>query len=169
MGYEKPSTKLIFYKAVFLAQWKFLIHTIFQCMSAKRTAWNEFSSSMALAVICLATGRKFNFSKYIFDSLVRNVDSSSKFYMCLRFLQLMISAQVGDISSHTTKYSSPVLTQKTADVVAEDVAEPTPPSPTPTTTPPPPQELLSTAQVAPTLPLSPIAKPSSPPLQHQPS
>nr|GEV73262.1 hypothetical protein [Tanacetum cinerariifolium] len=27
------------------------------------------------------TGRKFNFSKYIFDSFVRNVDSSSKFYM----------------------------------------------------------------------------------------
>nr|GEZ05175.1 hypothetical protein [Tanacetum cinerariifolium] len=26
-------------------------------------------------------GRKFNFSKYIFESLVRNVDSSSKFYM----------------------------------------------------------------------------------------
>nr|GEX88020.1 putative ribonuclease H-like domain-containing protein [Tanacetum cinerariifolium] len=35
----------------------------------KRTAWNEFSSSMASAVICLATGRKFNFLKYIFDSL----------------------------------------------------------------------------------------------------
>nr|GEX83675.1 hypothetical protein [Tanacetum cinerariifolium] len=28
-----------------------------QCMSAKRTAWNEFSSSMASTVICLATGR----------------------------------------------------------------------------------------------------------------
>nr|GEU63139.1 putative ribonuclease H-like domain-containing protein [Tanacetum cinerariifolium] len=27
-----------------------------KCMSAKRTAWNEFSSSMASAVICLATG-----------------------------------------------------------------------------------------------------------------
>nr|GEW28786.1 hypothetical protein [Tanacetum cinerariifolium] len=56
MGYEKPSTKLRFYKAFFSAQWKFLIHTILQYMSAKRTAWNEFSSSMALAVICLATG-----------------------------------------------------------------------------------------------------------------
>nr|GEX80440.1 putative reverse transcriptase domain-containing protein [Tanacetum cinerariifolium] len=56
MGYEKPSTKLTFYKAFFSAQWKFLIHTILQCMSAKRTAWNEFSSSMASAVICLATG-----------------------------------------------------------------------------------------------------------------
>nr|GFC11869.1 hypothetical protein [Tanacetum cinerariifolium] len=44
-------------------------------LSAKRTAWNEFSCSMASAVICLTTGRKFNFSKYIFDSMVRNVDS----------------------------------------------------------------------------------------------
>nr|GEX50483.1 ribonuclease H-like domain-containing protein [Tanacetum cinerariifolium] len=57
-------------------------------------------------------GRKFNFSKYIFDSLVRNVDSSTKFYMYPRFLQLMIRAQVGDLSLHSTKYSSPALTQK---------------------------------------------------------
>nr|GEW28963.1 hypothetical protein [Tanacetum cinerariifolium] len=112
MGYEKPSTKLTFYKAFFSPQWKFLIHTILQCMSAKRTAWNEYSSSMASAVICLATGRKFNFSMYIFNSLVRNVDSSSKFYMYLRFLQLMIAAQVGDLTSHTTKYTSPALAQK---------------------------------------------------------
>nr|GEV15425.1 hypothetical protein [Tanacetum cinerariifolium] len=161
-GYEKPSTKLTFYKAFLLAQWKFLIHTILQFMSAKRTSWNEFSSSMASAVICLSTvdekvrievfvvdlkvsavrlivtafmsakrtswnefsssmasaviclstGRKFIFSKYIFDSLVRNVDSSSKFYMYPRFLKLMIRAQFGDLSSYTTKYSSPVLTQK---------------------------------------------------------
>nr|GEX51925.1 hypothetical protein [Tanacetum cinerariifolium] len=81
-------------------------------MSAKRTSWNEFSSSMASAVICLSTGRKLNFSKYIFDSLVRNVDSSTKFYMYPRFLQLMIRAQVGDLSLHTTKYSSPALTHK---------------------------------------------------------
>nr|GEW03943.1 uncharacterized mitochondrial protein AtMg00810-like [Tanacetum cinerariifolium] len=56
MGYDKPSTKLTFYKAFFLAQWKFLIHNFLQCMSVKRIAWNEFSSFMASAVICLATG-----------------------------------------------------------------------------------------------------------------
>nr|GEX04992.1 xylulose kinase-1 [Tanacetum cinerariifolium] len=28
MRYKKPSTKLTFYKAFFLSQWKFLIHTI---------------------------------------------------------------------------------------------------------------------------------------------
>nr|GEY33465.1 hypothetical protein [Tanacetum cinerariifolium] len=73
MGYEKPSTKLMFYKAFFSSQWKFFIHTILQSISSKRTSWNEFSSSMASTVICLSTG---------------------------------------DLSSHTTKYTSPALTQK---------------------------------------------------------
>ncbi|GJT65591.1 hypothetical protein Tco_1017071 [Tanacetum coccineum] len=51
MGYEKLSQKLTFYKAFFSPQWKFLIHTILQCLSAKTTAWNEFSSTMASAII----------------------------------------------------------------------------------------------------------------------
>ncbi|GKA63104.1 hypothetical protein Tco_0762710 [Tanacetum coccineum] len=69
MGYEKPSQKLTFYKAFFSPQWKFLIHTILQCLSAKSTYWNEFSSTMASAIICLATNQKFNLSKYIFDAM----------------------------------------------------------------------------------------------------
>nr|GEV56595.1 ribonuclease H-like domain, reverse transcriptase, RNA-dependent DNA polymerase [Tanacetum cinerariifolium] len=55
IGYEKPSTKLMFYKTFFSSQWKFLIHIILQCISAKRTSWNEFSSSMAFVVICLSS------------------------------------------------------------------------------------------------------------------
>nr|GEZ78400.1 hypothetical protein [Tanacetum cinerariifolium] len=112
MGYEKPSTKLTFYKAFFSSQWKFLIHTILQSLGAKRTSWNEFSTAMASAVICVSKGQRFNFSRYIFDSLVRNVDSSSKFYMYPRFIQLIIQAQVVDLSSHTTRFISPALTQK---------------------------------------------------------
>nr|GEV33592.1 hypothetical protein [Tanacetum cinerariifolium] len=83
-----------------------------KCMSENRTAWNEFSSSMASAVSCLTTSRKFIFSKYIFDSMVRNVDSPLKFLMYPQFLQLMINAQVADLLSHNTKYTSPALTQK---------------------------------------------------------
>nr|GEZ02514.1 putative ribonuclease H-like domain-containing protein [Tanacetum cinerariifolium] len=112
MDYEKPSTKLTFYKAFFSSQWKFLIYMILQSMSAKRTSWNEFSSAMASAVICLAIGCTFNFLKYIFESLVRNVDSSSKFYMYPRFIILIIHNQLGDLSTHSTKYTSPALTQK---------------------------------------------------------
>nr|GEX28863.1 hypothetical protein [Tanacetum cinerariifolium] len=63
MGHEKPSTKLTFYKAFFSSQWKFLIHTILQSLSAKRTSWNEFSTAIDSAVICLSKGQRFNFSK----------------------------------------------------------------------------------------------------------
>nr|GEU68533.1 ribonuclease H-like domain-containing protein [Tanacetum cinerariifolium] len=52
MGYEKLSEKLTFYKDFFSPQWKFLIHTILQCLSAKTTSGNEFSSTMASAIIC---------------------------------------------------------------------------------------------------------------------
>nr|GEZ27156.1 RNA-directed DNA polymerase, eukaryota, reverse transcriptase zinc-binding domain protein [Tanacetum cinerariifolium] len=122
---------------------------IFTELSRMGTSWNEFSSSMALAFICLST--------------------------------------VGDLSSHSTKYSSPALTQKVfanmrsvekgfsgvdtplfegmivahhdddvaaegaASVIVDDVSaavdEPSIPSPTPTTQPPPPsQDLPSTSQ-----------------------
>nr|GEX94722.1 hypothetical protein [Tanacetum cinerariifolium] len=110
--YEKPPSKLTFYKAFFSAQWKFLIHTLVQCLSAMRTAWNDFSCFMASIVICLAIGRKFNFSKYIFDSMVRNVNSPSKFLMYPCFLQVLIDNEVDDRTTHNTRYTSYALTQK---------------------------------------------------------
>ncbi|GJU55545.1 putative ribonuclease H-like domain-containing protein [Tanacetum coccineum] len=55
MGYENLTQKLTNYKAYFSSQWKFLIHTILQCLSAKTTVWNEFSSTMVSAIIYLAT------------------------------------------------------------------------------------------------------------------
>ncbi|GJR37592.1 ribonuclease H-like domain-containing protein [Tanacetum coccineum] len=78
MVYEKISQKLTFYKALFSPQWKFLIHTILQCLTSKTTAWNEFSSTMASAIICLATNQKFNFSKYIFESMVKNLNNADQ-------------------------------------------------------------------------------------------
>nr|GFA42432.1 hypothetical protein [Tanacetum cinerariifolium] len=46
--------KIVISEAFFSSQWKFLIHTILQSLSAKRTSWNEFSTAMASAVICLS-------------------------------------------------------------------------------------------------------------------
>ncbi|GKE15918.1 hypothetical protein Tco_1423495 [Tanacetum coccineum] len=51
--------------------------TIFEELArigAKSTAWNEFSSTMASLIICLATNQKFNMSKYIFDAMVKHLD-----------------------------------------------------------------------------------------------
>ncbi|GJW04283.1 putative ribonuclease H-like domain-containing protein [Tanacetum coccineum] len=79
---------------------------------AKTTAWNEFSSTLASAIICLATNQKFNFSKYIFDSMVKNVDNVNKFLMYLRFVQVFVNQQVGDISNHKRIYVTPSHTKK---------------------------------------------------------
>nr|GEW57974.1 hypothetical protein [Tanacetum cinerariifolium] len=177
MGYEKPSTKLTFYKAFFSSQW----------------------------------------------NLVRNVDSTTKFYMYPCFLQLIVRKQVGDISTHTTKYASPALTQKLFEnmrrvekgffgvetllfegmLVEQEIAEEgdadehveevntsdaaegddsaahgevstiaeeqSIPSPTPPTLPPqPPQDIPLTSHVQQTPPQSPQVQPPSPRNQHLP-
>ncbi|GJX62945.1 hypothetical protein Tco_0295845 [Tanacetum coccineum] len=113
MGYEKISQKLTFYKAFFSPQWKFLIHTILQCLSSKTTAWNEFSSTMASAIICLATNQKFNFSKYIFESMVKNLDNvSGNFLMYPRFVQVFVNQQLEGMPTHKRIYIAPSHTKK---------------------------------------------------------
>ncbi|GJV22928.1 hypothetical protein Tco_1375623 [Tanacetum coccineum] len=112
MGYENLTQKLTFYKAYFSSQWKFLIHTILQCLSAKTTAWNEFSSTMASVIICLATNQKFNFSKYIFDNMMKNLEGGVKFLMYPRFVQVFLDKQVEGISKHKGIYVTPSHTKK---------------------------------------------------------
>nr|GEW71768.1 synaptobrevin, longin-like domain protein [Tanacetum cinerariifolium] len=83
MGYNiLPNQKFTFQKGQYSHQLKFLIHTIIQCLSPKSTGFNEFSSNIATAVVCLATNRVYNFSKMIFDGMVRNVNNKGlKFLM----------------------------------------------------------------------------------------
>nr|GEV80920.1 hypothetical protein [Tanacetum cinerariifolium] len=92
MSYEKPSTKLTFYKAFFLSQWKFLIHTILLSVSAKRTSWNEFSSAKAYAVICLSTGEireqgdaKEQVQDDIDDAAAQGADTAAEGYTHLEY------------------------------------------------------------------------------------
>ncbi|GJY01218.1 hypothetical protein Tco_0359370 [Tanacetum coccineum] len=94
MRNENLTQKLTFYKDFFSPQWKFHIHIILQCLSAKTTAWNEFSSIMASAIICLATNQKFNFSKYIFDNMVKNLEGGVKFLMYPRVTPLFKTMMV---------------------------------------------------------------------------
>ncbi|GKB29206.1 hypothetical protein Tco_0868607 [Tanacetum coccineum] len=108
MRYEKLSQKLTFYKAFFYPQWKFLIHTF-----CNTTAWNEFSSTMAYAIICLATNQKFNFSKYIFENMVKNLENvSDKFLMYPRFMQVFLNKQMEGMTSHNRIYVTPSHTKK---------------------------------------------------------
>nr|GEV12769.1 putative ribonuclease H-like domain-containing protein [Tanacetum cinerariifolium] len=64
--------KFIFFKNKFSPQWKFLIHTLIHCLSPKSGSWNQFSSNIAIALIFLSTGRKYNFSNMIFNGMCHN-------------------------------------------------------------------------------------------------
>ncbi|GJR42451.1 hypothetical protein Tco_1310554, partial [Tanacetum coccineum] len=113
MGYEKISQQLTFYKAFFSPQWKFLIYTVLQCLSPKTTAWNEFSSTIASAIICLATNQKLNFSKFIFESKIRNLENvSGKFFMYPRFVQVFLDKQLDWMSTYNGIYIAPSHTKK---------------------------------------------------------
>ncbi|GKB43001.1 putative ribonuclease H-like domain-containing protein, partial [Tanacetum coccineum] len=81
-------------------------------ISLKSTAWNEFGTNIASAIICLATNQKFNFSKLIFDGMMRNLDSYKKILMYPRFLQLFLNKQIGNLSEVNVVYDTPSHTKK---------------------------------------------------------
>nr|GEU64479.1 hypothetical protein [Tanacetum cinerariifolium] len=99
-----------------------------ECMSAKRTSWNEFSSSMASAVICLSTDQEAD-EKGDADEHVKEVTAGD-------------DAHRDDSAAHG---EVPTVTQKPSI--------PSPTSPTPPLQPP--QDLPSTSQVQQTPPQSP--------------
>nr|GEX14757.1 copia protein [Tanacetum cinerariifolium] len=136
MGYEKPSTMLTFYKTLFSSQWKFLIHIILQCMSVKGTSWNEFSSSMASAVICLSTGKGFSgVETPLFEGMIvdQQVDEGDD--------------EVNDEGVPAAGVVAKGVVSAADDVVPTDVEEPSIPFPTlPTPPPQPSQDQPSTSQ-----------------------
>ncbi|GJZ01869.1 hypothetical protein Tco_0519830 [Tanacetum coccineum] len=88
------------------------IFTELERIGAKTTAWNEFSSIMASVIICLATNQKFNFSKYIFDNMVKNLEGGVKFLMYPRFVQVFLDKQVEGMTKHKEIYVTPSHTKK---------------------------------------------------------
>ncbi|GJY15660.1 putative ribonuclease H-like domain-containing protein [Tanacetum coccineum] len=68
--------------------------------------------TMASAIICLANNQKFNFSKYIFENLMKNLDSAVKFLMYLRFMQVFLDNSTEGMMNHNKIYIAPSHTKK---------------------------------------------------------
>ncbi|GJV07935.1 putative ribonuclease H-like domain-containing protein [Tanacetum coccineum] len=97
-----------FWKSFFTPQWRYLVHHLLHCISSKSGGWDQFSSNIATALICLSTGRVYNFSKLIFDGMVANLKSKTKFLMYPRFLQLILDIQ----TENKHPYLAVTLTKK---------------------------------------------------------
>ncbi|GJT51758.1 hypothetical protein Tco_0977915 [Tanacetum coccineum] len=78
----------------------------------KKTAWEQFSSNIATVVICLATNRKYNFSRMIFEHMVSNISSPHKFLMYPRFIQICLDMQRKQLQQHSRTYLVPSLSIK---------------------------------------------------------
>ncbi|GKA21969.1 putative ribonuclease H-like domain-containing protein [Tanacetum coccineum] len=76
--------------------------------SSKSGGWDQFGSNIATALICLSTDRVYNFSKLIFDGMVANLKSKTKFLMYPRFLQLILDIQ----TENKHPYLAVTLTKK---------------------------------------------------------
>jgi hypothetical protein len=115
MGYEGNYRILTFQKALLSPQWKYFVHILQTCISKKRSTWNEFNVTIATALICLATGRTFNFSKMIFNDMIVNLNSSlqNKFLMYPRFIQRILDQSLGDFGQRGKLLALPPLTKKT--------------------------------------------------------
>ncbi|GKD60220.1 hypothetical protein Tco_1297729 [Tanacetum coccineum] len=68
--------------------------------------------TMASAIIYLATNQKFNFSKYIFDNMMKNLEGGVKFLMYPKFVQVFLDKQVEGMSTHKGIYVTPSYTKK---------------------------------------------------------
>ncbi|GJY21516.1 putative ribonuclease H-like domain-containing protein [Tanacetum coccineum] len=107
MGYPTDGS-FTFWKSFFTPQWRFFVHHILHCISPKSGGWDQFGSNIATALICLSTGRVYNFSKLIFDGMVANLKSKTKFLMYPRFLQMILEIQ----TENKHPYLAVALTKK---------------------------------------------------------
>ncbi|GJW84562.1 hypothetical protein Tco_0157707 [Tanacetum coccineum] len=85
------------------------LSTYSHCLSPKKTAWEQFSSNIATVVICLATNRRYNFSRMIFEHMVSNISSPHKFLMYPKFIQICLDMQRNQLQQHSRTYHVPLL------------------------------------------------------------
>ncbi|GJS69228.1 hypothetical protein Tco_0702069 [Tanacetum coccineum] len=191
IGYPTDGT-FTFWKSFFTPQWRYLVHHLLHCISSKSGGWDQFGSNIATALICLSTGRVYNFSKLIFDGMMANLKNKKKFLMYPRFLQIILNIQTENkhpylavsltkkifgnmkrgfqgaprplLPSMLLVATNPIAGQEHA-AQAQSQPSPTPP-PIPTSTSPPPPIPSPTPPPIPTStsPPPPIPSPTPPPI-----
>nr|GFB06866.1 hypothetical protein [Tanacetum cinerariifolium] len=141
-----------------------------KCMSAKRTSWKEFSSSMASAVICLSSDDlSAHTTKYTSPALTHkvfaNIRRVGKGFSGLEtplFKGMLVAQAVeeGDADENVENVNAGDTVERDVSAANDEVPtadeEPSILSPTPPTLPPQPSQYMpSTSQAQPTPPQSP--------------
>ncbi|GJT60991.1 ribonuclease H-like domain-containing protein [Tanacetum coccineum] len=178
MGYHTGSDKLTFQKGAFSPQWRFLIHNILQCLSPKKTAWEQFSINIAAAIICLATNRKFNFSRMIFEHMRHHLQQHTRIYpipsLSMKVFNNMKRSTKGFSGQEVDLFPNMLDVNEPSTSPSRITSSPSPtpspsPEPTPAHTPSPTQPSPtqpSPTQPSPTQPSPTQPSPTQPGIEH---
>ncbi|GJS12471.1 hypothetical protein Tco_0406943 [Tanacetum coccineum] len=83
-----------------------------QLMGSKSTSWDQIPTNIATAVICLTSNQKYNFSKLIFDGMLRHLDAKKKFVMYPRFISIFLDKQLANVPVPLDHFPVNALTSK---------------------------------------------------------
>ncbi|KAJ0800227.1 hypothetical protein HanPI659440_Chr03g0100601 [Helianthus annuus] len=74
--------------------WRLLVHMFILCMTENRGDTYQLNITQSAGLTCLITNEPFNYTKYIFEGMKRNVTGVRKdiFLMYQRFLQMILNA-----------------------------------------------------------------------------
>ncbi|KAI3810391.1 hypothetical protein L1987_20003 [Smallanthus sonchifolius] len=106
IGYTGNQTEYTIEKALMGPPWKYLCHTLLQCISQKRSGWHQVSSALASAFHGMVTNQGFNFAHLIFEGLRYNLQEGAKqqFFMYPRFLQEVFNQELKELSKPARVY-----------------------------------------------------------------
>nr|KAJ0226544.1 hypothetical protein LSAT_V11C100003850 [Lactuca sativa] len=97
MGYEGTFPPTI--KKLLPPCWKYLAHVFVSCISGRRSGANGISLANTGAIVALAAGFEFNFSKFILNEMILNLEGNKrdKFWMYPRFLQIILNVNHAEL------------------------------------------------------------------------
>ncbi|GJZ20908.1 hypothetical protein Tco_0557947 [Tanacetum coccineum] len=81
---------------------------IFNAIQLMGTSWDQIPTEE----ICLTTNQKYNFSKLIFDGMMRHLDAKKKFVMYPRFISVFLDTQLKNVPVPLDHFPINALTSK---------------------------------------------------------
>ena len=75
------------------------MHMFMMCMTENRGGTDQLNITQSAAFVCLITNEPYNYSKYVFEGMKRNVLGvrKDKFVMYPRFLQMIFDARYPEL------------------------------------------------------------------------
>lgn len=98
MGYRGNLNMEPFNKKNRLPIWRFLVHVLIVCFSARKGGFDSANQAVQSAIVALVLNKRYNFTRFIFNSMKSNItEGIHRFIMFPRYIQLFLEDQVPNL------------------------------------------------------------------------